>query len=326
MVMTGDISNKFRNLGLVSACLVVFIHLGNTDHCMGSALWFSRIMMESLCQMAVPFFFFASGYFLSKHTGAQNWYETEVCKRVRSLLLPYLFWCAFYVAFSNALQFVANIVAHRSLFENVFVMSDWVTWFGLDMQKTPYFTPMWYLRSLLILILASPLFILSKKRMPVPIFLILAFIVELYYFRGAFYFAAGMLFNGREDIVGWRMGVMAGLFALLALVIKLMMLGAGALWPVWGQQLLVIALLTFAWSVIPTSSWLPVLTRNAFPCYILHWPVLCIYTIFVSNSFSMSSAVGMILKGFAGISGAFLIAIAFRRLMPRLSGFVFGGR
>ena len=87
-------NNKIAIFSFVCAALVVQLHiglLGAVELSFGGKL-IREIVTHGLCQIAVPFFFVVSGYFLSRHFDEVGWYRRELFKRLRSLAVPYLFW------------------------------------------------------------------------------------------------------------------------------------------------------------------------------------------------------------------------------------------
>lgn len=90
-----ELSNKFANMALLCAMLVVVIHF-HLDPIKGTTIWYvNTILVRAIASIAVPFFFLASGYFLAAHCGEQGWWGRALKRRVVSLLIPYLFWnCA----------------------------------------------------------------------------------------------------------------------------------------------------------------------------------------------------------------------------------------
>ena len=100
----------------------------------------------------VSFFYIVSGFFLMKHfdeiTGKKfYWWKREIVKRLRSLGIPYLLWCALGL---NG--------------------TDWLRQFGLvGICPTANF-PLWYVKNLLIFCLISPLIISIIRRLPSRLF------------------------------------------------------------------------------------------------------------------------------------------------------------
>lgn len=79
------LSAKMANMSFVCAVLVVFMHVGSLVPA-GSFPWFFiEPFHEILGDMAVPYFFMASGFFLAGHMEEPEWYPWEMKKRFRSL-------------------------------------------------------------------------------------------------------------------------------------------------------------------------------------------------------------------------------------------------
>lgn len=83
MALTVEASSKLRNMAFLCACLVVCQHAS-------VAKWCDR-HIYILTRGAVPFFFCVSGFFITAHTGSRHWYRQALGKRVKTLLVPYLF-------------------------------------------------------------------------------------------------------------------------------------------------------------------------------------------------------------------------------------------
>ena len=58
--------------------------------------------------MAVPFFFFISGFFLSGHVHEDGWVRRELRKRMKTLVVPYFIWVVIAVLFSFAFWFTVQ--------------------------------------------------------------------------------------------------------------------------------------------------------------------------------------------------------------------------
>lgn len=61
--ITDSISAKFANMSFVCACLVAMMHLQYDRSMCGG--WVFQMLFHGLPRAAVPFFFLASGFFLS---------------------------------------------------------------------------------------------------------------------------------------------------------------------------------------------------------------------------------------------------------------------
>lgn len=163
-------NSKIAGLGFLCSCLVVFIHLSMGEVSPQSAVWwFRELFVRGVCQIAVPFFFAVSGFFLGKHADEANWWKVAMGKRLRSLVLPYAIWSFMYFLFVHLIIVAANIVAHRSLAANMFVdglAKTVVHYSGLDFTSFPALTPLWYIRALLVFVILTPVLVWLLKRCP----------------------------------------------------------------------------------------------------------------------------------------------------------------
>lgn len=137
-------------------------------------------LTEIVSQIAVPSFFFISGYlFFLKHRKYENlksFYRHQFKTRIRTILVPFILWNLIAYSYIG----LKHLPILHKYFPNVesrdfgvidFLISCWNCGNGL-----PIDFPLWYVRDLLVLILISPLiqFILTKtKRLSIIILLIL---------------------------------------------------------------------------------------------------------------------------------------------------------
>lgn len=122
-------------------------------------------------QIAVPTFFIFSGYFFF-HSGLTcSSYKSKVKKRVRTLLVPYILW--------NFIFILTDWKPLTAFFSSVFTCGspmDWTilthpTWLLSAITETFFFAtplppdaPLWYIQSLMIIILLSPIFYYIIKK------------------------------------------------------------------------------------------------------------------------------------------------------------------
>lgn len=153
-------SLKFAFMSFVAAVLVVCIHAPSTPvH--GMTQLFESFIGTHLAAAAVPFFFIASGFFLGRHTDEQGWYVTALRKRVKTLLIPYLIWCAVLCVTRNMNSFAANVIHHQPLMRYIDLSPVYM--FGLNPNINPP-QPLWYLRALIFFVAISPVFVFVARR------------------------------------------------------------------------------------------------------------------------------------------------------------------
>ncbi|MFD2966837.1 acyltransferase family protein [Sphingobacterium bambusae] len=145
--------------------LVVFVHMAPSEQQMlswnldGHSLFLSisEIVSHHIGQLAVPFFFVFSGYFffLKSKSWSFSTYTDQLGKRVKTLLIPYIFWNVIIVAIIVTLQVSYTFLGlginanYRVLQINTVFDLFW----GL-----PINIPLWYIRDLMVMVVLSPLF------------------------------------------------------------------------------------------------------------------------------------------------------------------------
>lgn len=161
----------------------------------------TELISHHLCAIAVPCFFFFSGYLFYHHIPAPlpfnaAWVKGKWKRRVRTLVVPYLLW--------NLLN-VAAVVLVSLLFQKlgIPVTSDQMP----AVEKGPLFWfvmgpvdfPLWYLRDLIVLCLLAPLLYYPIQKAPK---FFLAFLLLLYFasaktvfYPSLAYFGAGCWFS-----------------------------------------------------------------------------------------------------------------------------------
>ncbi len=169
---------------------VDYTHLTGTD-------WYSLVgvtFSHVLTQVAVPIFFFISGYLF--YVGMQEWqwakYADKLKRRFKTLLVPYLSWNTVQALIIVSVMVLAYILFGKSLdrIENWFHEIGGLTgiyWsnhatsvikqnvIGCSVLKTyPLLIPMWFIRDLMVTVLLSPVIWWLLKRIPFLTLILLA--------------------------------------------------------------------------------------------------------------------------------------------------------
>lgn len=100
--LSSTVSNKFAKMSLLCALLVVVLHVGAGPKWIGKGL--------SLTAIAVPMFFLMAGYLFAGRMGEAGWWQRQVKSRLRSLVIPYVFWNMAYWGFLMGLSAVLGLV------------------------------------------------------------------------------------------------------------------------------------------------------------------------------------------------------------------------
>ena len=212
-------SDVIRALRAPLMLLVVFIHVPlatNYSQTLSfpsfTGAWLyeyiSKLISYTLGHIAVPTFFFISGYYLFYKS--QNWlklrvYSAEIKKRVRTLLIPYIIWLSIPFVLGVILELVK---AKGNLSLGTYCMSvcSLETLTAVFLHSSSNF-PLWYLLDLIIISLFTPLLYFIVHR-PYYIFLlvlalfIVAYPLETPSFRGVLYVTLGAYMGCRHiDVI-----------------------------------------------------------------------------------------------------------------------------
>jgi surface polysaccharide O-acyltransferase-like enzyme len=125
------------------------------------------LISQGICQTAVPIFFLMSGYlFFAVITWSREVYFAKLKRRVRTLLIPFLFWNMLVLLFYLAIQNIPVIqqYTHSGFVPviadfNVFDYLNAV--FGITHKPIAY--QFWFIRDLMVLVLISPLIQILNK-------------------------------------------------------------------------------------------------------------------------------------------------------------------
>lgn len=168
-------SKTINLLRLPLAILVVILHcntrFSNLDSNtieLGIYNFIRTIFSNALCHIAVPTFFFISGYlfFLTRGGGFLKEYKRKLIKRFYTLIIPYFIWNVIYIVLSIVIKYKLDykhfFEEYGYIWELFYNSCSW----GDVMQPLtgPFLYPLWFIRDLIILSIISPIiYILTKK-------------------------------------------------------------------------------------------------------------------------------------------------------------------
>lgn len=171
--MTQYLSDKLRVLSLVSIILVLYIHSGFHADEIEGMMWNDSVqtfVSGMIGRCAVPLFYVISGYlfFLKVPEGMKSIYG-KMRKRVRTLVVPYIIGCLFFVGFGVLMAVLPGV----SKYMNSSVMPLFSKPMGEILRSifydagngSPCAFQLWFLRDLIIIVSTSPLWYLCLKRM-----------------------------------------------------------------------------------------------------------------------------------------------------------------
>ena len=160
IVISPRLSAKLANMGFVGSCLVVGLHVSYQLTPGGNACEFVKFISQSCFgECAVPYFFISAGFFLAGHMETKVWWRRECLKRVKTLLVPYLFWNIFYWCFLWGLKCAIVLAGVRND-----VDVDWLPKLGINPTSLPQHPYLWFIRSLMFAVFASPIFLVLRNK------------------------------------------------------------------------------------------------------------------------------------------------------------------
>lgn len=159
------LSRKLSRLSCVAVILVVFLHSYNKNLHIGFTFWLQDFVSQGLTRVAVPYFFCVSGFLLFRGypgTEVSSWWCRQVRKRLSSLVIPYFFWGLFSLVYSFLIINLATVKLYAFHWHDAFW---WLRVVGLVGEAPLFGYHLWYLKTLFVAVLLSPLvgFLISKK-------------------------------------------------------------------------------------------------------------------------------------------------------------------
>jgi succinoglycan biosynthesis protein ExoH len=165
MAVSKDTSDKIRVIGLWLTLAVVLHHAHNLQFAAAAPQEWLRYAEEffhyGLRALAVPFFFVCSGWFLCDRADFLRAWPREVGKRSRSLLLPFLLWSGAWIVAMWALQRLPMLEEGFGR-ERISLADPWQVLDLMTLDPIPH--PLWYMRDLFLLALASPAIVWLLRR------------------------------------------------------------------------------------------------------------------------------------------------------------------
>lgn len=350
MDITSQLSRRIATMGFVCAVLIVLIHAMPHPSTDTWQWWVANLVgAEGLCRVAVPFFFFISGFFLSGHVHEDGWVRRELRKRVKTLVIPYFIWIVIGVLFSIAFWFIIQKSGRECGVPSPFYgpVSMWVAnVLGINPFRNS--GVLWYVRDLFVLVAISPALVFVLRRLG---WWLLALLFAVYcgisvllvgadkswfnffeYFfsvRGLCYFTAGLFF--RHRLLAFHCGNLSMLLGGVLCLSKIALFRFGFEKSSVVADVLMVPLLGMGLFKILKCVRLPKwMTGNAFALYLMH-------SMFVKISIAFIVALGMrdMMDGSIAIwmarvlfasSLAIGFAVGLKKYLPRVAEVLFGGR
>ena len=337
--ISADTSRTFATMSFVSACMIVYLHTGQVGPYDSAWVRLLHEVLNALCRVAIPWFFFAAGFFLARHIGEDGWWKREVLKRIRTLLIPFWFWGA--VIWSVHIL-VAFLIKRIGVVYHGTDAMEWLSWGGIvcvaGLDPHGNVPTMWFIRTLFLFVCLSPLIAKFKR-----VFVVLSFgayavfsalshkmgehgvymLEYLISLRGLLYFSLGLIAfdRGRNIAIGGRCFVIFSGVCLLIGNISYPCCGVFDVLMVPGLLLGVFELCRYI--KLPKD-----LLSMSFPIYVMHATVaFCcsgVYSIVLGSH--KTDFLFCTIKFVVVLLISILLARVARSICPNLSKLVYGGR
>ena len=150
-------SNFLNMVPLVCSLMVVMIHqhlVSGDAHTISSRI--ISFFTHGLCTAAVPTFFLLSGYLFFRNTDSICTVFQKQKKRIKSVLMPFLAWSAFYYALYAATSLVIPGFLQSSVDPSPLGIVK-----GIIFYKFSF--PLWYMFQLFVFVLLTPVLLLILK-------------------------------------------------------------------------------------------------------------------------------------------------------------------
>jgi surface polysaccharide O-acyltransferase-like enzyme len=169
--MNQYLSDKIKIFSAVAILAVLYIHSGfHADEIEGMGLnhYVQEMISGMLGRCAVPLFYLISGYlFFSNISNGIYSIIKKIKKRTRTLLIPYIIGCVFFVFFYVMVEIIPDTSKFMNSMMTPLFKKDWTTIivsiFYNSGNGSPLAFQLWFLRDLIILILLSPIWFLLFK-------------------------------------------------------------------------------------------------------------------------------------------------------------------
>lgn len=334
--MSKELSSKIKLISLLCTIMVVYRHAYTAETFYGGfcAEWdlynFLAHGITNLTSIAVPYFFLISGFFFFK----QSYYKDDnyylmLRKKFKTLFIPFVFW--------NLLAFIPMWYAGK-----IVEVEHWYLYI-VDLLHSDYNGPLWYVRTLMLLMLLSPLydwiFLLDGKVGVKSELYIQALII------GYIFYIWWPMDSKTLSTEGWLFFLLGGVLRKneLCLTRTIKKNYAVALYLCWvgicflhisncwlGKLHLLLGIVLF-WNVIRTGckGWVSLIAGYAFFVYVNHFVLLKAIKVFFAHYFYGSQLVALLIFILSPIfSTLFLWKLGeiWNHYCPKSFAWVMGGR
>lgn len=352
--MTNYLSDKIRLVSFLLIILVLYIHSGFHENEIEGMYWNNLIqdfISGKMGRLAVPLFFMISGYLYFRNT--YRGVSTVIKKmksRVKTILLPYLISCVFFVLFLVLLQIIPGVSNYMNgnitllfgkpivdILQNIF----WVS----DGGNSPLAFQLWFLRDLIAIVAISPFLyyifrILQWWSIPLIFGLSLVHIIEpASLFSSLFWFSIGSVISLTKISIEFNIGKWSNIILLLYIILSVWELILGDRYFIHFQKPIVLIGIIGVWLtydslvskqfILKESKCLSLCCGFTFFIYLFHEPTINIVRkliVILIGKTQIGYSASYLLSPFIFILLAVLIGICLKKISPKIYSSLVGGR
>lgn len=159
-------SNTISNMSFIGALLIVALHTIPIPHSETEEMIIDLLFHKSGFLSATLLMFFGiSGYLLVGHIEKQAWWFDAVKKRILSILVPFYIWTLMFIIVKFIFFTLSHLLQLPVVTPNP--CPNGIGWLIIELLGLDVFHQtgvVWYLRSLFLYVLVSPLFVFLAKK------------------------------------------------------------------------------------------------------------------------------------------------------------------
>ena len=332
--MTKGLSSKIKLISLICTIMVVYRHAHTYEAFEGDASWKPYGLIAHgityVTSIAVPYFFLISGFFFFKqsyYTDGNYWAMLK--KKARTLLVPFLIW--------NLLAFIPLWLCGKVEMEEHGYM------YVVDLLHSDYNGPLWYVRTLMLLMLLSPLYDwiffldnkMGKKGEWVVQGLVIAYIIYIWWpmdskvlsTEGWLFFLLGGIIRKHEGCLSWKMNKGCAVLLYLCWVMTCFFIVPDY----WTDKAHLLLGVFLFWNVvrIGCKGWIASMAGYAFFIYVNHFILLKVIKTMLAHCFYGNEMAALLTFLLSPIFVVFLmwkVGELWHRVHPKSFAWVTGGR
>lgn len=315
----------------------------------------SYLISEVIAEIAVPLFFFISGFLFFRRGGAftGRMYVEKMKKRVRTLLVPYVFWNLVVIAFFFLAQtFLPDLMSGRSKLVGDYTVRDWLWAFWdtdkisvMDHKNYPACYQFWFIRNLMVVMLCSPLVYLAIRKGGVLIVSLLGLLwlancrtgIVGVSIEAFFFFSAGAWFGIRQrNFIRVMQPLFPASLAVYAVLAALILGCREEAWCIYLQNIAIViglvSAVTLSAHCIRKGVWRAnaFLSGSSFFIYAYHAIILAFLIKFCFKFFPPHSDAAILglyaLCPALIVGGGLLVYYLLKKYLPGFTGVITGGR